>query len=94
MAEDQMQLLPDMVYRGVTVVRSRATLADEMAYAALPEETRALAERVLGAKGVVDADAVEAYEMGWEDALEDMRYSYPSAPTRHEILTILNNKGR
>lgn len=60
------------------------TVADELAYAALDEDVKRLVRRIAGGGGMrlllgtetLSEDALSAaYRQGWEDAIEDVRYS-------------------
>lgn len=62
---------------------STVSLADEMAFAALPDEVQALARRVLGDRS--GADAIEAYERGFEDGVEACDIDRPGTPSAERI---------
>ncbi len=61
-----------------------ATVADHLAFEALSPAIQELARRVLGAGGV-SLDAADAYEMGWEDAVEEMTFETPRCPDEKRI---------
>lgn len=55
------------------VVIGEATVADELAFSALPVETQQLVKRLYGegTGGFTEDDMIQAYEAGFEDAAEN-----------------------
>ena len=65
------------------------SVADLVAFEALPTETRELALRVLGSFPVTDQLLAAAYEKGWEDCADDIEpptMSYRQADRAIETL--------
>ncbi len=60
------------------------SVRDVQEFEALPEETRALAQRVLGPQSP-SVDALSAYELGWSDAVEEVTPMTPQMPNRERI---------
>jgi hypothetical protein len=62
-----------------------ASVRDVVEFEALPEETQALARRVLNAPLTVDPNAVQAYKLGWEHAIEKVNEHHFFPPIDMDI---------
>ncbi len=60
------------------------SVRDVQEFEALPEETRELARRVLGPQSP-SVDALTAYELGWDEAVEEFSTMTPQMPNRERI---------
>lgn len=69
-----------------------ATVADLIAFDALPEETQKLARRVCAVQTDVE-DLQAAYICGFDDATDSIELSRPSRPRAREILVALKDAG-
>jgi hypothetical protein len=60
---------------------SKASVADELAFSALPIETQEMVKRLYGTlkNEYTDQDMITAYEQGWEDGIASIRENNASA---------------
>lgn len=80
-----------------TVKNSKASVADMLALDCLPEDTKALIERVygdLGAPGMYTEDDLrDAYTEGWEDCAEQIESPWMGNADEHYINRLKKRKG-
>ena len=62
------------------VKNSPASVADQLAFDALPDDVKQMVQRIYGdaPSAYTEDDLREAYEAGWEDCTDEIRYSHSS----------------
>jgi hypothetical protein len=95
-----MQLNDPNHFAASDVKSSKASVADYLAFEALPEETKNLIQRLYGdhltpvGEHYTEEDLREAYEAGWDDCAEAFERPWIGGEADRYIRTVKKSKAR